>query len=598
MKRLQEHFVHKDGIWLVPFSHLNGDAIRVEVWVGDKMVDSQEYNYGYTKGKDPVKLALDFAHELSKSENLPIIDGSGVEYYTFPQEYMRTDYRTHDSWKPVVDDPEVEEYKYTDQELDDMDERPRKTIKWAICKGPNLFTIYDNVTKNPNRMWDTEMYRGMCGDSGNIVKDFEDFFEKNADKVYEGTWEDIKDGDYVVIVHNRRYTSKSIKKTFDAIIAAGLEINGREVKGEIHTGEYEKVDDYDSFGEYHHDAEIVISFDSVPNLDSSWSSEREERTSKVLKKYTQVYDALTCAGLFFPDEFVVSYDGGDYGKPKEYLFQIDENDVLHVGKEEKYNDFKTLQVGDVVSLPQTGSFSERTHPLYYVVIEMGKKTAKLARVSCKLTVSSSPWGYSEYDYQTIISPRYYEDALKGIYVEKYYGRDKKPDVMTINLLDNKCSIRYRAGSKELMEQFREAMYVCGKFGRARYHYNTDLLKVHAPENPEEFFGESLLLAQMSSSDKRAYESRQKQYPKFEADMKNYMERSGFVFDYKKTDEDNDNWECIAYKRGRDRFIFKVHKYRLEYKIRVLTDNHDFKYGGDSAEEFEKDLIELLEKIED
>ena len=41
MKKLKEHFVHKDGIWLVPFSHLNADAVRVEVWIDDKRVNEQ-----------------------------------------------------------------------------------------------------------------------------------------------------------------------------------------------------------------------------------------------------------------------------------------------------------------------------------------------------------------------------------------------------------------------------------------------------------------------------------------------------------------------------------------------------------------------------
>ena len=217
-KKLQEHFVHKDGIWLKPFSHLNADAVRIEVWQNDKRVEDQEYVYGYYKpenGETVVEAALALAHEWSKKYNLPIIDGSGVEYYTFPSEYRRTDHRTYDSWKPIVDDPDVEAYEYSDQDLDDMDERPRQTVKWAICKGPNLFDIYDNVTKNPSRLWDTEMFRGLAGYYGHREKELRDFFEKNADKVYEGTWDDIKDGMYTILVNGRIYESRDIAKKFD-----------------------------------------------------------------------------------------------------------------------------------------------------------------------------------------------------------------------------------------------------------------------------------------------------------------------------------------------------------------------------------------------
>jgi len=603
MKKLKEHFVHKDGIWLVPFSHLNADAVRVEVWIDDKRVNEQEYVYGYTDGKDPVKLALEFAHELSKSENLPIIDGSGVEYFTFPQEYRRTDYRTHNSWKPVVDDPTVEEYKYTDQELDDMDERERHTVKWAICKGPNLFTIYDNITKNPGRMWDTEMFRGMCGDEGDVVGDFKKFFEKNADKVYEGTWEDIKDGEYVVIVNGRRYTSKSIKKTFDAIISAGLKINGDRIEGEVHTGEYKDVKDYDSFGEYNHKEEIVISFNHIPKFDTAWSSDRSERINSTLKKYTQVYDALTCAGVFFPEEFRIEYRESDMAPvEKTYVFQIDDDHVLHVGDEEKLENFKTLQVGDVVSMRQTGTFNEeRLHPLYYVVVEKGKKSAKIARVSTKLQTSDSPWGYSEYDYTTIISPRYYEDALNGKYTTDYvwngYSHQKRDDVKTINLLDNNCTIRYRAGSKELMDQFRSAMYTCGEFGRARYYYkNTDLLKEHAPHNPEEFFGEPLLYVTMDDYHLKHYQAKQKYGPEMEATMESFMERSGFKFSGKNNDEDNRDRYFVRYNKGKDSFTFRFDKWSLEYKISAEVNDQWYKYGGDNFPEFEKDMTEIFEKV--
>lgn len=604
MKRLQEHFVHKDGIWLIPFSGLHADSLKVEVWIDDKRVSVEEFHYGYHKNgnENIVKDALAYAHELSKSENLPIIDGSGVEYYTFPQEYRRADHRKHDSWKPVVDDPDVEEYKYTDQELDNMDERPRKTVKWAICKGPNLFDIYDNVTKNPGRMWDTEMFRGMCGDSGDIVGDFKKFFKDHADKVYEGTWEDIKDGEYVVIVHNRRYTSKSIKKTFDAIISAGIEINGNKVSGEIHTGEYKDRRDHDSFGEYNYKEEIVISFDRIPNFDTAWSSERTERRNSTIEKYTQVYDALTCAGIFFPDEFTIEYREDDVGPVKSvYTFQIDENDVLHVGKSEDLKNFRTLKVGDVVSVRQTGSWnSERMHPLYYVVVAIGQKSAKIARVSKKLQTGDSPWGYSEYDFTTIISPKLYEDALEGKYVDSYNSdRDRRvPDVKTINLLENNCTIQYRAGSKELMDKFKSAMYTCGEFGRARYYYKkTDLLAENAPSDPESFFDEPLLYATMDDYHKETYRKKQEEEPRFKSITEDFMNRANFRFVDKKVDEDNDFYEIVTYKRGREYFIFRFHKWSPEYKIRCETEEHDYKYGGDDVAEFEQDLKDIFEKAE-
>lgn len=595
MKRLQEHFVHKDGVWLIPFSHLNADAVKVQVWINDKQVTEKSFTYGYHPNGNGnlVKDALAYAHELAEEHNLPIIDGSGVEYFTFPSEYRRTEYRTHDSWKPVVDDPDVEEYKYTDQELDDMDERPRQTVKWAICKGPNLFDIYDNVTKNPDRMWDTDMFRGMCGDSGDVVSDFKKFFAKNADKVYEGTWEDIKDGNYVVIVHNRRYTSKSIKKTFDAIIAAGLEVNGKKITGKIYTGEYEKKSDWS--GDY--EDEIVISFDDVPKISSS--SERDTRNS-VIYTYTKVYDALTCAGMFFPEEFtVVHHDPYDEKDTEEYTFQIDDNDVLHVGPTKAFETFKTLKVGDVVKKSTSTWAYDKNPSAYYVVIEVGAKTAKVARCSERYqTHSHSRWGASEYDYDTIVSPVLYQNALDGKYttdlVWNGYKHKEKDAVETINLVDHEnYTVAYRAGSKELMDAFINAMVVCKQ---AQYFYKDDPLKKHAPENPEEFFGEPLHLVVMSSWDKERYFKKQETDPLVKDLIISMVEGSKYGFEKTKEGPDKDGDLVITYENKKaQKLVFGISKDSLDYRIHYYAGDEKHGWGSEDAKEFEEDLTACIEK---
>ena len=182
------------------------------------------------------------------------------------------------------------------------------------------------------------------------------------------------------------------------------------------------------------------------------------------------------------------------------------------------------------------------------------------------------------------------------YVWNGYTHKKRDDVKTINLLDNDCTIRYRAGSKELMDQFRSAMYTCGEFGRVKYYYkNTDLLKEHAPHNPEEFFGEPLLYVTMDDYHLRRYKAKQEDGPKREATMESFMERSGFKFSGKYDDEDNRDRHFVRYNRGNDSFSFRFEKWSLEYKITAKVGEQWYKYGGDTAEEFEKDMIEIFEK---
>lgn len=597
MRKLQEHFVHKDGIWLIPFSHLNADSVKVEVWQNDKNIDTKEYTYGYykpTEGHTIVEDALEYAHEMSKELNLPIIDGSGVEYYTFPEEYGRTDMRTYKSWQPVVNDPDVEEYKYTDQELDDMDERPRKTIKWAILISPGQFDIYDNVTKNPNRFWDTQLYRGMTGYSGpsERIKDLKKFFNKNADKVYKGTWNDIKDGDYTIVVHGRIYESRRIKKWFDNIIKTGIEIDGKRLKGEFFLGTYHK--EGPEYGEY--DVEDSISFND--KIFKGAAYDRVSNGKEKFENYEIVWDALTCAGISFPEEFTISEDSTEDGREyEEYTVQVD-GDHLVYGTTADYNKFKDLEVGDIVSIGRSGS---NENPEYYAVIEIDekKRKAKAILVSKEYRVDDSIWG--SWNFDSIISPKKYQMAMKGKYNEE--------DVITFNLVDQVgrkkgygsgwgYDTHYKIAWKgdDVKGALRSNMHSFGKAGRAST-YNSNLFKDNLPDDAENYLGEPL----EQLEDPWGYERRQKAKAFIPA-AKDLIEKEMKSINFKKVkegpDKDGDTEIRFEDSEGSGRYVV-AYIASTDTRSQLFLYNEKTKLGGwesSSIKELKKDIDSLIAKL--
>lgn len=584
-RKLNEHFVHKDGVWIIPYSHLNADAVKVQVWIDDKKVSEESFTYGYHPNGNAnlVSDALAYAHTVAKENDLPIYDGSGVEYYTFPDEYKRTDMRTHDSWKPIVDDKDVIPYEYTDQEVDDMDERPRQTAKWAILTAPGQFDIYENVTKNPGRLWDTQLYRGLAGYEGDRQKELRTFFQKNADKVYKGTWADISEGNYTVLVHNRIYESRSIDKLFKSIINAGLKIDGKRISGSVVMGTHK--DDWDET------IEDVLSFDKEIS-GFHWGED-----SEFLRNVTLVYDALTCAGVTFPKEFVFSKNSEEreYGERKtsEYTLQITDDDKVIMGTTDRFEKFKTLQVGDVlkVSYDRNRAFADREAKLYVVVETDGKRKAKVARCSVSMQVDNSIWGNN---YAQILSPRLWQRAMEGDFV-KSNGKD---DVYTINLLDTDFVIAYT--KDDVKEALKSGMRDINNYSGSYDNKNKGYLSAHTPEDPEKFFGEPMKDVLLDSWQKQNMAKAAECLPNAVSLVEEYMTRGNCT----KTNEtagdgyDRDN-PCNEYDYEAPNGI-KIEFYcslrQPEYVIRCYDENGK-KLSGWSGWSYDvKDLTNDLENL--
>lgn len=389
---LRESFKRKDGVYILSGGGLNADYNFIEVWKDCEMIEKTDNQY-YTS-KEHNDSVFDKAQELADKYNLKIFDGTGVSWSVFSSRFHHNSNKDN---SPFVKKG-AEWVEYSDQDLDDMDTRPKVTTKWAICTVPGKFDIYDNVQKNPEKFYDTNQFRGAAGSYGDRVGELRKFFDENADKIYQGTFDDIKDGQYTVVVNGRVYQSNIAGKMINAILNAGLEFDGKRVTGQVNFGA-RRNRNYD----YYEDEIVEISC-------GPWSDESQ------LERLTQIYDVLTMVGIDVPNEFAFSSED-----EPEYMVVVDSNKNLHHTSSSSYKSSKDLQVGDIVELDRYFPYEYSSYrgdsyysPLF-VVIETDGINAKLAQCSdVELTYKSRSL-YDRNKYEVKFSQDKYNKALKGIY---------------------------------------------------------------------------------------------------------------------------------------------------------------------------------------
>lgn len=391
----RDSFKRKDGVYILSSGGVNADYNFIEVWKDGEMIEKTDNQYHTSKERyDSV---FDEAQELADKYNLKIFDGTGVSWSVFSSRFHRNNNK--DS-SPYVKKG-AEWVEYSDQDLDDMDTRPKVTTKWAVCTSPGKFDIYDNIQKNPEKYYDTDQFRGVAGSYGDRVGELKKFFDENADKIYQGTFDDIKDGQYTVVVNGRVYQSNNAGKMINDILNAGLDFDGKRVTGQVNFGA-RRNRNYD----YYEDEIVEISC-------GPWSDESQ------LERLTQIYDVLTMVGIDVPNEFAFSSED-----EPEYMVVVDSNKNLHHTSSSSYKNSRDLQVGDIVELDKVFpyEYSRYSGDSYYsplfVVVETDGINAKLAQCSdVKLTYESRSL-YDRNKYEVKFSQDKYDDALKGAYDKK------------------------------------------------------------------------------------------------------------------------------------------------------------------------------------
>lgn len=419
---LRESLKRKDGIYILSGGGLNADYHNIEVWKDGEIVEKTNRQYAVTpEHEDSI---FNQAKELADKYNLKIYDGTGAFWSGFSKDWYRRDRKDTSGYVKRG----AEWVEYSDQDMKNLDDRPEVTTKWAICTAPGKFDIYDNVQKNPNKFFDTELYRGMAGSHGDRLGDLKKFFNEHADKVYQGTFDDIKNSNYTIAVNGRFYQSDIAKKMIDRILAAGLEFNGKRVTGQVNFGEQK-----DEWGDYR-DEIVEVSC-------GSWENENE------MTRLTQIYDVLTMTGIDVPDEFAFSSED-----EPEYMVVVDSNKNLHHTSSSSYRGSKDLKVGDVIELTRTFPYEYSSYrgdsyysPLF-VVIETDGINAKLAPCSDIKTTHQAHSIHDRSEYEVKFNKSKYDSALKGTY--------KEDETKKLNMLQT----RFTKRTKDFIgEQFSESI---------------------------------------------------------------------------------------------------------------------------------------------
>ena len=405
---LRESLKRKDGVYILSGSGFNADYHNIEVWKDGEKVEKTDRQYAVTpEHEDSI---FNKAKELADKYNLKVYDGTGAFWSGFSEDWYRRDRKDTSGYVKRG----AEWVEYSDQDLKDLDDRPEVTTKWAICTAPGKFDIYDNVQKNPNRFFDTELHRGIAGNYGNRLEDLKKFFNEHADKVYQGTFDDIKDGNYTIAVNGRFYQSDNAKKMIDRVLAAGLEFDGKRVTGQVNFGQ--KKNDWGDYSD-----EIVEVSCGI------WENENE------MARLTQIYDVLTMTGVDVPDEFAFSSED-----EPEYVVVVDSNKKLHHTSSSSYKSSKNLKIGDIIELTNTFPYKysyyrgDSSYSPLFVVVETDGVNAKLVSCSNIKTTHEAHSIYDKSQYEVKFSQDKYDEALKGVY-------DRK-EIRDIDLLKTKFTV--------------------------------------------------------------------------------------------------------------------------------------------------------------
>lgn len=401
--KIEEALNKGDGVFIRAGLSVNGYTYYyIEVYKGGKVVEkSKEYwpRYGLNDYANDV---YDKAEELADKYDLEIYDATDLQFSTFGGHYFIDTHR-YDN-KEKFASRGAKGVEFTDQDIWDVDDRPVQYAKWAICTSPGEFDIYDRVTKNPGNKFTVH---SVNMNNSEKIDDMIKFFKKNTDKVYKGTWDDIKDEEYSIIVNNRFYTSNDIKDIFNRALKADLKINDKRIQGQIVLGTKR---DY-----YGDEVEDIVSF-KYHSSQLFWN----DNVKDLSKNLTLIYDAFTCADKYFPDEFYLTNNEEKEDIYDAYLVKIIKNTPQILDKT-TFNKANNLKVGDIIQEVSLFSSSSFETP-YYVVTDIDKEKGKFT------------YGYCSKTTRDIWSTRYYvdEELAKEVLKGKY-----KDQLKTMNLYSDR-----------------------------------------------------------------------------------------------------------------------------------------------------------------
>lgn len=296
-RKLNEKITHdKDGVWIQYFSGLNADCYYVEVWKDGKMVEGQDtYANGY--GQASYKAALEKADDWSNDYNLPIIDGTGIAYYTFPSEYRKRDSMIQDK---DFDLYHIERFDYSDEDAYKFDDREEKAAVWVRFTAPGEFEGLEVKAKNPSRLYDTRPIRMSDDDYRNYYRDMSKYLEDNEDKLKPYTWDEVKELNYAILKNGVVWTDKVLRKKAQKIAKWELEfVPGNKRLKLIANGEFDDEDDYDSW------TRDITNLKQIIKL-SSYSSESHKM------EVGDLIDIMEITGKEVPEEFELEYKDYDF----------------------------------------------------------------------------------------------------------------------------------------------------------------------------------------------------------------------------------------------------------------------------------------------
>lgn len=199
----------KDGIWILFKDSLNAEVYEVCCFIDNIKCMSETF---YSTDR-----AMEFARALAKLEKLPIIDGTGVHWNVFNNEYQRTSSKNFKGY----DDVEI--YDYSDEEMDSMDTRSLKTAIWAKVVAPGVLKGIKVSSKNNFLLFDTKKTRmvNTRRDQVEYVNDLDTAIETGDSSEY--TLEEVLSSSPWLIIHDgyayrsRDFEADVIRRAVDLV---------------------------------------------------------------------------------------------------------------------------------------------------------------------------------------------------------------------------------------------------------------------------------------------------------------------------------------------------------------------------------------------
>lgn len=403
--RLKEKYSREDGIYILQDLGINSDVSHIEVWKNGEIIDKSKNLYPSYGSKKLDDLTWEEAEIFQKRyPELEIIDGTGIYYSSFAGEYRGNNYHKDTYMKRGA-----KYHDYSNQEFEDIDERPLQTVKWAYLVKPGILKIATRSSKNPSRLWDTRLHRylGGCGygQEEQEIQDIKEFID-NDPNAYEGTWNDIKDEkNYLVLIYNRVYRATNQNELLNNIIKAGIYVDGNRIKSnnEVLTGRRIKVDEWDRDGE---PETISLNLGIWEANEKTLNPIFSEEYTRAKNNYQALIDCLLLLGINFGNEIQISdidkkTDSRRYGQPKGdfFVLYMDDNYCVKTARNSELRGADSVKVGDV--LEKTSYSSHESD--YSYVISVKNRVATAIDITKRIS-DSYYWGdKKEIDKKSLLS---------------------------------------------------------------------------------------------------------------------------------------------------------------------------------------------------